>query len=84
MKNKEKKGFLSSVKNFAKNNKVLTVVGGSALLCNSAFAGVTYDLATNEFKGDIVLTPFYTAAGLVVTVLGAIYAVKAGIRMLKS
>lgn len=51
---------------------------------SSASAAVTVDNQTGVMSGSLEMAPFYGAVVVVVTALGAILAVRAGIRMLKS
>ncbi|MDA3053115.1 hypothetical protein OFO01_06580 [Campylobacter sp. JMF_01 NE2] len=71
------------IKEFLKTGKAKVVAVGSALLvgANSAMADVSF--ANGAFSGTIDTTPFTSMAGIVVVLLGLVFAVKAGLRLLR-
>ena len=66
----------------SKTAKVITVAGFGLVGASSAFADLSYT-AGSGFSGTIDLTPFYTAAAIVASLLGVVFAVKTGISMFK-
>ena len=62
--------------------KVLTVAGLGLVGASSAFADLTYTPGKG-FDGTIDFTPFYTAAAIVASILGVVFAVKTGLSMFK-
>lgn len=62
----------------------LAVLGVGALaLSNSAFAAITVD-DKGVMSGTLEMAPFFGAVVVIVTALGTIVAIKAGIRLFKS
>lgn len=72
---KKIKEFLSSGK-----AKVLTLAG-VGLVATNAMAEVTFE--NGKFSGTIEVTPFTSAVVVVIGLTGLIYAVKAGLALLK-
>lgn len=72
---KKIKEFLSSGK-----AKVLTLVG-AGLVATNAMAEVTFE--NGKFSGSIETSPFTSAVVVVIGLVGLIYAVKAGLALLK-
>ena len=63
--------------------KVLTVAGLGLVGASSVFADVTMNTTTGEFTGDLNTVPFTSMAGIVVGLMGIVFAVRAGLRLLR-
>ena len=72
------------IKEFLKTGKakVLTVAGLGLVGASSAFADITYTTGSG-FSGTIDSVPFISMAGIVVGLLGIVFAVRAGLRLLR-
>lgn len=62
--------------------KVLSVAGIGLVGASSAFADITYT-AGSGFSGTIDSVPFTSMAGIVVGLMGIVFAVRAGLRLLR-
>ena len=72
------------IKEFMKTGKakVLAVCGAVAVGASSAFADITYTTGSG-FSGTIDSVPFTSMAGIVVGLMGIVFAVRAGLRLLR-
>ena len=73
---------MKKIKEFLSNGKakVLTLAG-VGLVATNAMAEVTFE--NGKFNGTIETTPFTSAVVVVIGLVGLIYAVKAGLALLK-
>lgn len=73
------------IKEFLKTGKakVLAVAGMGLVGASSAFADIVVDETTGKFTGTVSTVPFLSMAGIVVTLLGIVFAVRAGLRLLR-
>ncbi|AQW87479.1 putative membrane protein [Campylobacter pinnipediorum subsp. caledonicus] len=68
------------MKNF--KSKLFALGSVSLIAANSAAAAVTMD-SDGAVSGSVEMATFYGVAGVVITALGVVYAVKTGLRLLR-